>query len=188
MKNLYSRKEMTRINVKSLKKVGVSPEDIANIAYIQQSRYNDNVSMKVCLESVYKVLSLRDIFHIVQVGLELDRLASKNLLNEPAQSIIKSDLGVFGLDEIFGISIAGIYGVIGETNFGDIDVNKPGKIKELDSKGKNSDECTTFLDDIVGAIAAAASTRVAQILTEDSAVMGYVESDSFTIFDLDDLE
>lgn len=188
MKNLYSRKEMTRLNVKALKRVGVTPDDIALIAYNQQSRYNDDIKIEVCLESVYKVLSLRDIFHIVQVGLELDRLANENMLNEPVQSIIRSDLGVFGLDEIFGISIAGIYGVIGETNFGDIDVNKPGIIKELDKRGKSGQECSTFLDDIVGAIAAAASTRVAQILTEDSAVMGYVESDSFTIFDLDDLE
>ncbi len=188
MKNLFSRKEMTRLNVKALKKVGVSPEEIAEIAYNQQSKYNTCIKMDVCLESVYKVLSLRDIFHIVQVGLELDRLANENLLSEPVQSIIKSDLGVFGLDEIFGISIAGLYGVIGETNFGDIDVNKPGIIKDLDSRGKSGAKCTTFLDDIVGAIAAAASTRVAQILTEDSAVMGFVESDSFTIFDFEDLE
>ncbi len=188
MKNLYSRKEMTKLNVSALRKQGVTPEDIAKIAYDQQSKYNNNIKLEVCLESVYKVLSLRDIFHIVQVGLELDRLANENVLREPMLSIIKSDLGVFGLDEIFGINIAGIYGVIGETNFGDIDVNKPGIIKELDRIGKSGERCATFLDDIVGAIAAAASTRVAQILTEDSAVMGVVESDTFTIFDFENIE
>ncbi len=188
MKNLYSRKEMTKLNVAALKKCGVRPEDVAEIAYNQQKKYNDNIKFDVCLESVYKVLSLRDIFHIVQVGLELDRLANEKKLSEPVQSIISSDLGVFGLDEIFGISIAGIYGVIGETNFGDIDVNKPGIIKKLDIQGKSGEVCSTFLDDIVGAIAAAASTRVAQIISEDKVLLGIDEEDSFTIFDFEDIE
>ncbi len=183
MKNLFSRKEMTIENVKLLKEHGVSPKDIAEIAYNQQLKYNPDIEFDVCLESVYKVISLRDIFHIVQVGIELDRLAEENLLREPVLSIIKSDLGVFGLDEVFGISIAGIYGVVGETNFGDIDVNKPGLINELNKK----ETCTTFLDDIVGAIAAAASTRVAQIYTEDSALLGTTDSETLTIFEFDDL-
>ncbi len=183
MKNLFSRKEMTMENVKLLKQNGVTPKDIAEIAYNQQLKYNSEIDFDVCLESVYKVLSLRDIFHIIQVGIELDRLAEADLLREPVLSIIKSDLGVFGLDEIFGISIAGIYGVVGETNFGDIDVNKPGLISELNKKEK----CTTFLDDIVGAVAAAASTRVAQIYTEDSALLGTTDSQTLTIFEFDDL-
>ncbi len=185
MKNLFSRKEMTTMNVKAIKKLGVAPEDIAQIAYEQQLKYNKEISFELCLESVYKVLSLRDIFHIVQVGIELDRLAAEDKLSEPTLSIIKSDLGVFGLDEVFGIAIAGIYGVIGETNFGDIDVNKPGIIKELDNLGKS--KCTTFLDDIVGAIAAAASTRVAQIYSENSVNIDVDESDTFTIFDFEEI-
>ncbi|MFV0424192.1 MAG: phosphatidylglycerophosphatase A [Bacilli bacterium] len=185
MKNLFSRKEMTSLNVKAIKKCGVTPEDIAEIAYNQQKKYNMDIKFETCLESVYKVLSLRDIFHIVQVGLELDRLANENKLSEPAQSIIKSDLGVFGLDEVFGIAIAGIYGVIGETNFGDIDVNKPGIIREIDDRG--GEKCSTFLDDIVGAIAAAASTRVAQIVSEDNATRDVNETDTFTIFDFEEI-
>ena len=55
-------------------------------------------------------------------------------------------------------------------NFGDIDVNKPGIVAKLNSDGKgDKPECHTFLDDIVGAIAAAASTRVAQIMSEEMA-------------------
>ncbi len=183
MKNLFSRKEMTIMNVNLLKENGVTPSDIANVAFNQQKRYNSDIKFETCLESVYKVLSLRDIFHIVQVGIELDRLAENGLLKEPVLSIIKSDLGVFGLDEIFGINIAGIYGVVGETNFGDIDVNKPGIIKELNDRPT----CTTFLDDIVGAVAAAASTRVAQIYTEDSAQLGTTDEETITIFDFEDL-
>jgi len=63
-----------------------------------------------------------------------------------------------------------LYGVICQTNFGDIDVNKPGIVKELNDHGKGKDErCHTFLDDVVGALAAAASTRVAQITSEETA-------------------
>ena len=31
---------------------------------------------------------------------------------------------MFGIDEALGLDVAGLYGVIGATNFGDIDVNK----------------------------------------------------------------
>ena len=51
-----------------------------------------------------------------------------------------------------------------------IDVNKQGIVAKLNHDGKsNYPQCNTFLDDIVGAIAAAASTRVAQIISEDEA-------------------
>ena len=77
---------------------------------------------------------------------------------------------VFGIDEIFGLDIARLYGAIGQTNFGDIDVNKPGIVAKLNHDGKGDKEsCHTFLDDIVGAIAAAASTRVSQIMSENEA-------------------
>ncbi|MDZ4195962.1 MAG: phosphatidylglycerophosphatase A, partial [Candidatus Izemoplasmatales bacterium] len=66
--------------------------------------------------------------------------------------------------------LAGLYGTIGKTNFGDIDVNKPGIVSRLNDTGKHDHHtCHTFLDDIVGAIAAAASTRVAQIENENEA-------------------
>ena len=80
------------------------------------------------------------------------------------------DLGVFGIDEALGLTIASRYGVIGQTNFGDIDVNKPGVVGSLNDHGKNDEVvCHTMLDDSVGAIAAAASTRVAQMEMEENA-------------------
>ena len=48
---------------------------------------------------------------------------------------------------------------IGFTNYGYLDKVKPGIIQSLDSKDGKS--CHTFLDDIVGAIAAAAASRIA---------------------------
>jgi phosphatidylglycerophosphatase A len=166
----YSRQEMFKLNRDRLLERGVTIEDIAEIAYNQQGRYNKNISMRLCIESVEKILSYRDIFHLVQLSIEIDRLAEEGIFRSPIQEIIRADLGMFGIDEIFGLSIAQMYGTIGQTNFGDIDVNKPGVVKRLNDEGKQPDgRCHTFLDDVVGAIAAAASTRVAQIISEEEA-------------------
>lgn len=169
-KLFYSRDEMQKINTEKLLERGVTIEDIALLAYNQQLKFEPKVKMEVCVESVEKILSLRDTFHLVQLGAEIDRLAEENMFKGPIQDIINHDLGVFGVDEILGLDIARLYGVIGQTNFGDLDVNKPGIIKKLNEEGKSgSPKCHTFLDDIVGAIAAAASVRVAQIMSEEEA-------------------
>lgn len=169
-KLFYSRDEMQKINTEKLLERGVTIEDIALLAYNQQLKFEPKVKMEVCIESVEKILSLRDTFHLVQLGAEIDRLAEENMFKGPIQDIINHDLGVFGVDEILGLDIARLYGVIGQTNFGDLDVNKPGIIKKLNEEGKSgSPKCHTFLDDIVGAIAAAASVRVAQIMSEEEA-------------------
>lgn len=164
----FSREEMFELNRDLLLERGVTIKDIAEIAFKQQSRYNKNVSMRVCIESVEKVLTYRDIFHLVQLSVEIDRLTEEGLFRSPIQDIMRADLGMFGIDELFGLDIASYYGVIGQTNFGDIDVNKPGIVKKLNEEGKK-DRCHTFLDDVVGALAAAASTRVAQIMSEEEA-------------------
>lgn len=164
----FSREEMFELNRDLLLERGVTIQDIADIAFKQQSRYNKNVSMKTCIESVEKVLTYRDIFHLVQLSVEIDRLTEEGLFRSPIQDIMRADLGMFGIDELFGLDIASYYGVIGQTNFGDIDVNKPGIVKKLNEDGKK-DRCHTFLDDVVGALAAAASTRVAQIMSEEEA-------------------
>ncbi|MFP4478457.1 MAG: phosphatidylglycerophosphatase A [Candidatus Izemoplasmatales bacterium] len=169
-KNLFSRDEMLEMNVEILKSRGVNVDDIAKIAFKQQSKWKDDISYQDCLVSVEKILSLRDVFHILQLGAEIDRLTEEKAFKGPIQSILESDLGMFGIDELFGIELAGLYGTIGKTNFGDIDVNKPGIVNDLNEHGKgDQDACHTFLDDIVGAVAAAASTRVAQIENENEA-------------------
>lgn len=172
MKNrsLFNREEMLEMNRKTLLERGVTIEEIAEIAHMQQSKWSDDISMKDCIDSVEKILSLRDTFHILQLGAEIDRLTEENLIREPLREILHSDLGMFGIDELFGLELAGLYGTIGKTNFGDIDVNKPLVVERLNTDGKeDKHKCHTFLDDIVGAIAAAASTRVAQIINEREA-------------------
>jgi len=166
-RNLFSRDEMLQMNIEMLNKRGVQIKDIAEIAFRQQSKWNDKISYQECLDSVEKILSLRDVFHILQLGAEIDRLTEEKAFQGPIQSILASDLGMFGIDELFGLELAGLYGTIGKTNFGDIDVNKPGIVSKLNYDGKGDKQaCHTFLDDIVGAVAAAASTRVAQIENE----------------------
>lgn len=181
---LYTQPQMLEFNRKTLKSRGVTLEDIADIAYQQQSKYTPNIPKILCVESVERILSLRDVFHHVQLAAELDRLAEEGLFQGPIQDIIAEDLGLFGIDEALGLDMAGIYGTIGMTNFGDLDVNKPGIVKELNEKGKEEGVCHTFLDDIVGAIAAVASTRVAQIMNEELAHedLGVTR---FSIFDFD---
>lgn len=168
VKLYFSREEMLAMNIKTLEERGVNIDEIAMISYKQQSKYSSDVEYRDCIESVKKILSLRDVFHILQLGVEIDRLAEEGKLRSPIQEIIRYDLGVFGVDEILGLDLAHLYGVIGATNFGDIDVNKPSIVARLNDDGKDlNGMCHTFLDDIVGAIAAAASTRVAQIISEN---------------------
>ena len=158
---------MLELNIKTLQERTVTVAEIAEIAYRQQRKWTDDVSMKTCIASVEKILSLRDVFHLLQLGAEIDRLTDENLIKEPLLAILKQDLGMFGIDELFGLELAGLYGTIGKTNFGDIDVNKPLVVDRLNGEGKGEGGlCHTFLDDIVGAIAAAASTRVAQMSNE----------------------
>ena len=148
-KNLFSRPEMLRMNIEMLTKRGVSINDIAEIAFMQQSKWNPDISYQECKDSV---------FHILQLGAEIDRLTEEKAFEGPIQEILASDLGMFGIDELFGLELSGMYGTIGKTNFGDIDVNKPGIVAKLNADGKeDKPACHTFLDDIVGAIAAAAS-------------------------------
>ncbi len=169
VKLLYTREEMFNLNKDKLASRGVDLPSIAQICYDQQSRYSDQVTMSLCTESVEKILSLRDIFHHVQLACEIDRLVEAHAFEGPIQDILMYDLGLFGVDETMGLDVSGLYGTIGQTNFGDIDVNKRGIVSKLNEDGKKEGICHTFLDDIVGAIAAAASTRVAQVLNENIA-------------------
>ncbi len=63
------------------------------------------------------------------------------------------------IDEILAFSIVNLYGSIGFTNYGYLDKVKPGIIKKLDSE--EGGRCNTFLDDLVGAVAAAAAGKLA---------------------------
>lgn len=97
----------------------------------------------------------------------MDEIAEKKLLPEPLQSIVERDEGLYGIDEIIPLSIVNVYGTIGLTNFGYLDKEKIGIIKELDEM--KGEAVNTFLDDLVAALAAAAASRIAHS-KEDSYV------------------
>ncbi len=168
-RTIFSREEMLEMNIKTLKDRTVEVEEIVEVAFRQQARWNPEISRVEVQDSVDKILSLRDVFHLLQLGAEIDRLTDEHLIKGPIYDILKADLGMFGIDELFGLELAGLYGTIGKTNFGDIDVNKPLVVDRLNEDGKHGGMCHTFMDDIVGAIAAAASTRVAQVSNEEEA-------------------
>jgi phosphatidylglycerophosphatase A len=142
-----------------LKERGVEIQDIADLVYYLQQKYHKNLKIEDCLANVERVLSKREVQNAILTGIQLDMLAEKGMLEEPLQSIIKVDESLYGVDEILAFSIVNVYGSIGFTNYGYIDKQKPGILKRLNDK--STGECHTFLDDIVGAIAAAASSRLA---------------------------
>lgn len=138
---------------------GVSLEDIAEIVYEMQCPYHPNLRMEYCIESVVAVLEKRELQHAILIGIELDVLAEKNMLSEPLQSIVQTDEGLFGCDETLALGSVFGYGSIAVTTFGHLDKLKIGIIKKLDTKVGNG--VHTFLDDLVAAIAASASSRIA---------------------------
>lgn len=159
--NRFNDLEKYEIVVKRLKDRGVMLEDIAQITLDLQIKYLPNLTFDLCLEHVKRVVMKREVQNAVLTGLELDILAEKGMISEPLSSMLINDYGLYGIDEILALAIVNVYGSIGFTNFGYVDKTKPGIIGRLDAEGKNKKVCNTFLDDIVGAIAAAAASSVA---------------------------
>lgn len=149
------------IVITKLNERGVKIKDIAQLTYELQTPYIPELTIQLAMLHVNKVLLKREVQHAILVGIELDVLAEKNMLSEPLSTLVKSDYGLFGVDEILALSIVNVYGSIGLTNFGYVDKLKPGIIGELDDAGKKEGRCNTFLDDIVGAIASAAASSIA---------------------------
>lgn len=145
--------------VKSLKSRGITLDSLAELVLFLQADYYPDLTLQDCEAQVKKVLAKREVQNAIITGIQLDRLAEQGALKPPLQDMIAFDEGLYGIDEIMALSIVNVYGSIGFTNFGYIDKVKPGILKKLDSE-KNG-QVHTFLDDIVGAIAAAASARLA---------------------------
>lgn len=143
----------------ALERRGVTLLDIAEIVYEMQATYNEGLTMAHCLDSVEQVLRKREMQHALLVGIELDELAEKKMLSQPLQQIIESDEGLFGVDETLALGSVLTYGSIAVTTYGHLDKHKVGIIQQLDTKIVNG--VHTFLDDLVGAIAASASSRLA---------------------------
>ncbi|MGT2910822.1 phosphatidylglycerophosphatase A family protein [Streptococcus cameli] len=160
--------ELRHVSHALLQERGVELADIAELVLNLQNRYIPDLEMNECLENVQAVLEKREVQNAIITGIELDKLAEEGKLSQPLMDILKRDEGLYGIDEILGLSIVNLYGSIGFTNYGYLDKVKPGIISRLDSK--NGTSCHTFLDDIVCAIAASAASRIAHNDPQKSAI------------------
>ncbi|MBM7631995.1 phosphatidylglycerophosphatase A [Geomicrobium sediminis] len=149
----------TELAIERLEERGVNVDDITELVFDLQAPYVTNLTRATCKHNVMRVLSKREVQNALLTGIELDRLAEEKKLRQPLQDIVASDEGLYGIDEIIALAIVNVYGSIGLTNFGYVDKIKPGIVEKLNDH--HDGKVHTFLDDIVGAIAAAASSRLA---------------------------
>jgi phosphatidylglycerophosphatase A len=141
-----------------LEQRGVRVEDIADLVMFLQKDYVPDLTSEMCVESVRAVLRKREVQNALLTGIQLDMLAQEHMLLSPLQEIIETDEPLYGIDEVLALAIVNLYGSIGFTNYGYVDKIKVGILQDLNDKRNG---VNTFLDDLVGAIAAAASSRIA---------------------------
>lgn len=148
--------------IELLESRGVTVNDIADCARFLQADYHVDLKKEELLESVMSVLSKREVQNAIMTGIALDIAAEKGTLEDKdLEAILRRDEGLYGVDEVLAYGICNLYGSIALTNFGFIDKKKYGIIAKLNEEGKDSGVVNTFIDDIVGAIAASAASRFA---------------------------
>ena len=143
--------------------VEMDGKKIENAIDLRKHLYNeteigDTLQMKVYRQGQLVEVQLKLVQNAELVGIELDELAEKKLLSAPLQAIVESDEGLFGVDETLALGSVFTYGSIAVTTFGHLDKQKIGIIEKLDTKAGH---VNTFLDDLVGSIAACAASRLA---------------------------
>ncbi|CAH8769297.1 phosphatidylglycerophosphatase A [Paenibacillus dendritiformis] len=142
-----------------LQKRGITVDQIAELVMFLQRQYFPELTIEYCKYNVEQVLLKREVQNAVLTGIQLDILAEEGKLIPALQEMIENDESLYGVDEVLAFSIVNVYGSIGFTNYGYVDKMKPGILQKLNDKSDG--QIHTFLDDIVGAIAAAASSRIA---------------------------
>ncbi|MFD3448426.1 phosphatidylglycerophosphatase A [Microbacteriaceae bacterium 4G12] len=151
--------EVENAATKALHTRGVKIEDIAELTLFLQQPYIPDLTREECIESIGHVLNKREVQHALLTGIELDMLAEQKALSSPLQQLLIKDESLYGVDETLALSILNLYGSISFTNYGYIDKLKKGILERLNDK--STGQVHAFLDDLVGAIAAAASSRLA---------------------------
>ncbi len=153
--------DLKKLTIEKLNERGVSINDIANIVYDLQKKYIDDLTFEDCIDTINSIINKREVIHAILTGIAIDQAVENNLFEDKINNIIKYDDPLYGIDEILPLSIVNIYGSIAFTNFGYLDKTKPGIIGKLDQLGKDGNQCHTFLDDIICAIASSAASRLA---------------------------
>lgn len=155
---ITSEEMIHQTTLKWLHERGIRLDDIADLVYELQKEFYIDLSLDECRHHVERVLEKREVQNAILTGIQLDLLAEKEQLLAPLQHLIFHDEPLYGIDEILATSILHIYGSIGITNYGHIDRVKPGILARLNNK--EDGQIHTFLDDLVGAVAAAAAARL----------------------------
>lgn len=147
---------------------GVTLLDIAECARFLQADYHIDLTVEEMLESVESVIKKRETQFAIMTGIAIDKLAEEGKISDKQlESLLMNDEALYGVDEVLAYGICNTYGSIALTNFGFIDKKKYGIISKLNSHGKGTGVCNTFIDDIVGAIAASAASRFAHMNQDD---------------------
>lgn len=156
-----SREELTKHVTERLESRGVELHEMGELVTELQKPYVPNVTIELAVENIKSVLSKREVQNAILTGIVLDEMAERGQIPDPyLQAMLVLDDSLYGIDEIVPLSIVNLYGSIGLTNFGYLDKAKPGVIGRLDHK-QGDGKVHTFLDDLVGAIVAAACSRIA---------------------------
>ncbi|ANE47128.1 phosphatidylglycerophosphatase [Paenibacillus swuensis] len=159
MKYSLNSRKVAEATEQCLKERGVKKRDIAELVLFLQKDYIPGLTLEEVYGHMERVLAKREVQNAILTGIQLDVLAEQGKLMQPLQDIIYNDEPLYGCDEILALSIVNVYGSIGFTNYGYIDKKKQGVLSMLNDK--NDGKIHTFLDDIVGAIAAATSSKIA---------------------------
>ena len=144
---------------------GVAIREIAEISFDLQKTYCPGITVEDAEKAVRAVLRKREAQFAIMTGLELDRLSEEGLLQGPIADIIKHDFSLYGVDEIMALSVVDVVGSIGLSNFGYLDIENSGVIREIVEKSRNPEQVNTFFDDLLCAIAAAAASKIAHQFT-----------------------
>ena len=153
--------ELKDLAIQKLKERGVELDDICDLSYDLQLKHNPTITKELCKEELCNLLSKREVVYAVLTGIAIDKACEEDVFDKEIGKIINDDDPLFGVDEILALSIVNVEGAIAYTNFGYLDKIKSGIIGKIDVEGKDTDKCTTFLDDIIGALASATASRIA---------------------------
>lgn len=164
-------------NVYATKMITLS--QIADDIITYQSHYTTNLNKDLVMNELYKVLANPEVYDTIMTGALIDTVASTPDLADRLPVHFKTlihklqvDYPGYGIDEQLGIAIAKQYGSISEASFGDLDNNKFGVAKNLDTTKGN-----TILDDITLGIISAVSGKIARKYGDDVIAAKQVTSD-----------
>ena len=152
---------MTNGMVELLADRKVSLNDIVEcVVYLESGFDGKEPDRDLILKNVIDILDKREVQNAVRTGIALDRFAESGLMQDKVlEDILMRDESLYGVDEVLAYGICNLYGSIALTNFGYIDRVKPGIIGKLNNDVPGV--CNTYLDDIIGAIAASAASKSA---------------------------